>query len=97
MGYKINLLTCLLSGWLKFYIYPTESNGTFTEYFIVTIQGPVWMEKQPIPPENFALNWENGFILIFATGSLTDATGEMGSKNMGFITMPNFPWNNDLH
>ena len=42
-----------------------ETSGTFTEFFMITMQGLTWIEKQPIPQEYFILT-----TLLSKTGHL---------------------------
>ena len=48
------------------------------------------MKKRSSPPEYFVLNSENWFAHTSTTGSLTDDNMELCSRNMGFLTVPNF-------
>ena len=73
----------------RFYKCLNEYGGTFTKIFMITIQG--WHEKQLIPPVYFALNSESDFAQISTTGSLTDGSMNLGSRNESFLMMPNFP------
>ena len=68
----------------SFYKCLTESNGTFTKLFMITIQGSARMEKHLIPPGYFKFNSESGFTHISTTESLTDSTMDMGGRNMCF-------------
>ena len=68
----------------------TESNSTFTELFMITIQGSAWMEQQSIPPEYFVFNSESGFARVLPH-SLTDGNMELGSRKMVFLMVQNFP------
>ena len=72
-----------MSGWIYLAEYGTmtESSGTFTEVFMITIQGSAWMEKHLMPSEYFVLNSKSDFIHISSTGSLTDGNMELGSES----------------
>ena len=47
--------------------------------------------KQLIPPEYFGLNSESDFAHISTPESLTASSMNMGSRNKGFLMVPNFP------
>ena len=66
----------------SFYKCLTKFSGTFTKLFMIMIQGLALMEN---------VNTSRIFHIEFWEWSLTDCNMELGSGNMGFLTVPNFP------
>ena len=76
----------------SFYTCLTESSCTFTEIFMITIQGSAWIEKQLIPSGCFVLNSESDFSHISTTRSQAGGNINLGGGNKGFLTVPTFSW-----
>ena len=50
-----------------------------------------WIDQQLIPPGYFVMNPESDFAHISTTGSLTDGSMNLSSRNEGFLMVPKFP------
>ena len=66
-----------------------EYGGTFTKIFMIMIQG--WYELKNNTSRIFHIEFRDGLCPHFTTGSLTDGSMNLGSRNEGFLMVPNFP------